>query len=670
MASGAWLGLLLAGMTLIPRSSRVRAGEPEVDPLTAEDLAAMAVFDELGVRSLSGLPYVHIVEGPGTKRDWVGNGDEAEWDRAPRGFLIEQGRDAVTILEDGWIELRLGRRDGSLRRDWRVESLDLLSEVDERIARAREPEPDPLKDPEGAQRVRRELFLQGQAFGEDRSPFLTRVALARACAQVGERARAHELLVATPWREFGFGPREEPSPSRLRQRLLAALHKPWMSRAVWALADRTTPLVSVLPAMRAHIRTWPDSTYAVPLSELIAVAERMVKDEARRAATAKPTEAMTQRERVDDLVFRLREQSCETWVEPGGPTIWGDVRGDESPAAMLARLGHVAVPALLDAMEDRTLTRTVGSPPHVIRVGDAAAAVLGRIAGMSFGERDTLAYDRAAGRSRDVALARAWWAELSTGVERARLNAGVAAGDERALQHARRLCWLYPEDVVGAVTTALRASTDAGIRRSLVELLCREIPGDAQRDVLLGILRHADEAEYRISAAGWLHAHGESAALPEALRIWGLTDGRQDSGTLVRFLVGVRTAGVVTALLSGLDRRSLESCLEVLDAAGSLLRSERGPPVPVDVRSMWEDFLLTSLDDTRPTGNRSILEGDFTAVERVADRAAQHLAALLGRDPSEKAIWKRAPAERDAAVAGIRTAWTHRHEATAPSGPR
>jgi len=406
------------------------------------------------------------------------------------------------------------------------------------------------------------------------------------------------------------------------------------------------------------------------VTELIYALGRAAKDEARHSAEAKPTLHMTRAERIRDLVFMLRDQNGVRSIGSSWPSPWGDDRGDESPARLLAQWGHEAVPALLDAMEDRALTRTVGDPPYVLRVGDLAAAVLDRIAGRRFGADHALALGSTGGRARELSEARAWWAGLSTGVERQRLNSVVAKGGEGALEHARRLLAVYPEDVPGSVSIALRASSDAQIRRSLVELLCRELPGDAQRDVLLGLLRHADDVEIRILAAVWLHAHLEPSALPEALRIWGSPDGVSVSGPLIRFLVEVRTAGAVTALLSGLDQRPLGLSLEVLDAAGNLLRSERGPPVPAAVRAMWEDFLFASLDDTRPTGSRSILEGDFVAVERVADRAAMHLAAIIGGDPLEKASWCLAPAQRDAKLEEVRAAWKRRREAEAPSGPR
>jgi hypothetical protein len=97
-----------------------------------------------------------------------------------------------------------------------------------------------------------------------------------------------------------------------------------------------------------------------------------------------------------------------------------DHKGRQSgPARKLVDLGYAAVPRLIDALDDRRPTRTVGYwrdsiySHYVLRVGDCAVAILEQIAGRQFLGRTRHASMIKAGaehRVREEVLK--WWAEV------------------------------------------------------------------------------------------------------------------------------------------------------------------------------------------------------------------------------------------------------------------
>ena len=111
---------------------------------------------------------------------------------------------------------------------------------------------------------------------------------------------------------------------------------------------------------------------AVATRELLAILDRMIEDDA-----TGPTGT-----RAKQLVFALRDHA------------YGDARRE------LSDMGLAAVPALIDALEDDSLTRLIDAGsglPSVQRVSDVARGLLMHVSGESF---------------RSVAGARAWYADV------------------------------------------------------------------------------------------------------------------------------------------------------------------------------------------------------------------------------------------------------------------
>src|SRR5262249_32673969 len=153
-----------------------------------------------------------------------------------------------------------------------------------------------------------------------------------------------------------------------------------------------------------------------------------------------------------DLIFHLREQNGRQWSQPGSCDIFlvvgagGQMVGD-SPAHQLVDIGYNAVPQLIEALEDKRLTRSVGFhrdfyfSHHVLRVGDCSLAVLERIACRSFWEGK---YTNAAmikdGEEKETRKrVQAWWDEFQRKGEKRMLVEGTEAGDWNSIRQADRL---------------------------------------------------------------------------------------------------------------------------------------------------------------------------------------------------------------------------------------
>ncbi len=90
---------------------------------------------------------------------------------------------------------------------------------------------------------------------------------------------------------------------------------------------------------------------------------------------------LTPEAKAKELVWQLRDQNGRQWSNPGYADVFAtkDMK-QTSPADQLKKMGLAAVPALIDALSDKSLTRTVGGgnwrSPYVIAVRDAAVEIL------------------------------------------------------------------------------------------------------------------------------------------------------------------------------------------------------------------------------------------------------------------------------------------------------
>jgi hypothetical protein len=194
------------------------------------------------------------------------------------------------------------------------------------------------------------------------------------------------------------------------------VEKAWIWRTTLACGDPQVSREDLLRAFERCVKNFPDGRWVKQASEMRTELARMVKEDADHRQSSHPFSKMSRADQIDDLVFRLRDQRGHQYVQPGHATF---TMRDNSPAAQLVKMGDVAVPRLIQALDDRRLTRTVGFwrdfnfSHYVLRVGDCAAAILELIAGQEFFvPRSTFSYMSKDGLEAEVrAKVNRWWEE-------------------------------------------------------------------------------------------------------------------------------------------------------------------------------------------------------------------------------------------------------------------
>lgn len=101
---------------------------------------------------------------------------------------------------------------------------------------------------------------------------------------------------------------------------------------------------------------------------------------------------LTQMERVDYLVFKLRDVAEQSVFSPGQTHVLSYSRTGAGPAVALWKEGKAAIPALLALLEDERPTRSFSGAmngAYVLRYGDVVLQILEGIAGRRF-DRQTI----------------------------------------------------------------------------------------------------------------------------------------------------------------------------------------------------------------------------------------------------------------------------------------
>lgn len=168
---------------------------------------------------------------------------------------------------------------------------------------------------------------------------------------------------------------------------------------------------------------FPESDYAEDSRELAGLLRRMVEEDRAWKEPAEPLE-LGPEERIRYLIHHLRDLDCYQRSQPGMCDVLsgcGPFGERPNPAVELVKLGEAAVPALLEMLEDRRPTRSVGywrdfgKSRTVLRFQDVAARVLNELAGMPFYLRkSTRAYfslEEPEERRAVIELFRAWFQE-------------------------------------------------------------------------------------------------------------------------------------------------------------------------------------------------------------------------------------------------------------------
>ena len=416
--------------------------------------ALLAELDALPFPSLEGRSLVRVHTGRPSfrRRD----------DDTLLGWLIEEDEDRFSVVHAlSPTEYRIGTGFG--RREVGFERASLAEALEQALIQARaEVESD----------GRDRMFRLHRGPG----PRLEAIFFARGAIANGREREGRELLALALRMEGPSMPLDAPHDPADAGRGDVALHLSWLALRAYgddeldrpALRDRLTEVVERFDGTEAAVAT----------RELLVVLDRMIEDDA-----TGPTGT-----RAEQLVFALRDHA------------YGDARRE------LSDMGLAAVPALIDALEDDSLTRLIDAGsglPSVQRVSDVARGLLMHVSGESF---------------RSVAGARAWYADVQRLGEAELLARDVRAGSYRAVAALRRLLQVDRRRGVREGTRAASAASE-GVRASLIGALA-EAADDVPARFFLRELGQGSLSS-RVQAAQALRAQGDErwiAPMVEQLR--------------------------------------------------------------------------------------------------------------------------------------------------------
>jgi hypothetical protein len=340
-----------------------------------EDLAeTTAWFDSMKWPDLAGKPFVEFTFGR-----W--EYEEGKFADGPkrRGFLVAEDNTEFTLF-----------------------SFD-LEEHESYLALTRIPKSDPADPPEiritrrvveldavadglltKLQRVRDQSDKWWMVRGRKLSNHAAVFIFARFCARAGRKDLAKRLdaeLLALDDSIWLDDP--ELSCSSFRDGIESQIARALMWGAIEDCGDAKMTRLQMLAQFERILRDFPASQYHAQASGFAEMLRMMVaEDEAHELAT-RPFDTMSEEEKVRELIFRLRDQRSLPESPTGG---WDK----DSPAEQLVKLGHVAVPALIETLGDERLTRFCQPSmanafdfDSICTVGQCAQRILGSISGRS-----------------------------------------------------------------------------------------------------------------------------------------------------------------------------------------------------------------------------------------------------------------------------------------------
>jgi len=676
------------------------AGAPAAPLLEDGDRALLSWFDGLGFPSFSGRKLVEVRTGGWSQRG--GGSPQADTELA---ILLEETDEYFRVLGLDLAEARHARDE---KAEWpvRFEVLDLertAHEVVEARRAAQEAKEQAERDLKAGKVDPARLSALHDRFGERISQRAELFVTARLCEANGVTAAARALLddvrVLSAPAGRQEGRRSEGAPPRaldVQEQLETDIGHAEMWRSVVAFGDPDTSRRTLLERFRAFPERFPSSEHVQRARETAALLGPMVSEDVARAARGPLPEDAPVEARVADLILELRDQNGHQLSQPGSCDIFTDRRGDASPAHRLVAIGMPAVPQLIEVVDDRRPTRSVGYhrdfyfSHYVLTIGDCAIAIIQQIAQRPFYERrSTSGAAVKDGQASAIKVEmRRWWATLQAKGEEGFLREAVASGDDRSPYEAVKLVERYGASALGPIAEGTRKA-EPRTRAALVAI-ASELEGPTATAFLAEELEAAPHLTARVAAARGLHARGDSRAVAAMIQAWRAPprppaparrgddleemnrrdfDDNAIHGVLA-FLAAARDPEAIRALGEGLEARPLgmrAAVIESFDPAtwfGARFHVRRGGGGPFDAPSVTtggaeeaiEALLVASLEDEAVrAGTSGTRGGESYRDPRICDLAAS---ALCGRYPERYGFHLGGTmARKDREIALARNTW-------------
>lgn len=444
--------------------------------------------------------------------------------------------------------------------------------------------------------------------------------LAWACWRQGLEAEGQELYnqaKVTPSRH-SFDQAESDFHIALENNFAQVL----IARATDGFGDPAISRPELLRRFETILTNYPDSECAKSALETATVLKRMIaEDQEHERAGPKDLNRLPTEEKVRELIFRLRDQNAHQFTEPGGVDIFEDwlvgskQHSTNTPAHQLVAVGYGAVPQLIQALDSRTPTRSVGlaysdwRPGYVLTVGDCAEQILERITGKRF-ERaawskneQSYSYDGRATRK----AAETWWAQFQKEGEKQMLTEEVATpGNEDAPAEAVLLRERYPDIAAAALIHGIRAATNSSVAADLIRQL-GILDQESGTEFLKEELYQGSSLQSRVASAFALRHREKNLAIDAMIDEWQKVPNQvnilnYEWEWIIDFLGACDSPRAIAALAANLRARSPGMRLHVISVLGTDDSITFGyntnlPPSPETLDSM-EKCLVAELDDT------------------------------------------------------------------------
>lgn len=558
-------------------------------------------FDTLRYPSLTKHDFVRVHVAA-----WRYPGDGPDAKHYMYGFLLtEQGKQITVLgLNLGTFTYQVTPPTASKNKRTTSSRVSLTDSATEYLKKLRTPKNDELSD----------FRRLGQRLTERAEVFV----LARACQAAGHKQLAKELVEeAARLPDINTG---RPVPIGQFQSLLAKdIAHTEMWRAVEDFGDPQVSRKELLSRFRRIGKHFPQSRHVERAKHTAEILEKMVKEDAARAvAKRKPLENMTQKERIAELIFQLRDQNGVQISQPGSCDIFfrDDFRSKRekgSPARQLVREGFAAVPQLIEAIDDERFTRSVSChrdfyfSHYVLRVGDAAIEILSRIADREFSHEINAAVEAKVDRS---TIIRQWW----RGVRKRGVNnilvEGVSYGRRYAPRQARELIARDPVAALAAIITGKRNAHYREARQGLIEVAAT-IYRDRETAELRQAMKDAPKLSARVTAAFALLHREQSDAVPAMIAEWKQLATRNgpigqtvpvagEFGMLLTFLAECEHPSAIEALANDFKKRHVSERVAVVQALGStptFFSIRKTPQASSKSEAAILRLLMTALED-------------------------------------------------------------------------
>ena len=420
-------------------------------------------------------------------------------------------------------------------------------------------------------------------------------------------------------------------------------------RATLCFGDLAFSRPQLLAMFDAIATNYPDSEYHKQAAQTTEMLRRMIAEDKSHAKIATiPLAQLPVEAQVRELIFELRDQNGHQYSQPGWCDIFDEafVRGNtNTPAHRLVRLGYAAVPQLIAALDDPTLTRSVGYWRNfrfshtVLTVGDCSEAILDRISGRSFfvpGYTSSyMSKDQMSGATKKSA--EAWWAEFQRKGEEQMLIDEVSSPGNDAPGEAEILCRKYPDAAAPALISGIKGATNDWIRAELIRR-AGTIRSPEVTDFLTMEMTNSPDMDARIAAADVIIRTDKKAAVTVMINEWEEVvpqpPGDDDGPSVAGFLASSDSPEAIAALARGMQRQTAGTRIAIiqdfdlwsLDPWSFGRRATNSPAT----RAAIEALLVSELRDTEEqTGYSGSMNGKDFFNPRVCDMAGFILMELF-----------------------------------------